>query len=186
MLSNTLIAVAALAGSAAAHYKLLVPEWRGDSFEEPASQWVYPCASLLTHSPIPIPSLTTFPGANVNETTDIANRTQWPLTGGSIKINGSHPSALTFVNLALGSNATNFNISLADGFNQTGAGVFCLKETNRANLEDGIKKAGYSGLDDERLDGLEATVQVIQLGHAGSALYNVRFSSSIPAQCLKY
>lgn len=43
MLSNTLVAFAALAGSAAAHYKLLAPTWRGDSFEEPASQWVWPC-----------------------------------------------------------------------------------------------------------------------------------------------
>ena len=153
MLSNTLVAFAALAGSAAAHYKLLAPTWRGDSFEEPASQWVWPCA-------------------NVNETTDVANRTQWPLTGGSIKINGSHSSALTFVNLALGANATNFNISLAEGFNQTGAGVFCMKEPSRVNLEEGLKKAGYSGFEDERLEGVLASVQVIQLGHGGSALYN--------------
>jgi hypothetical protein len=58
-------------------------------------------------------------------------------------------------------------------FNQTGAGVFCMKETGRANLEEGFKAAGYSGLDDERINGLMATVQVIQLGHSGSALYNV-------------
>jgi len=58
-------------------------------------------------------------------------------------------------------------------FNQTGAGVFCMKETGKANLEEGFKAAGYSGLDDERINGLMATVQVIQLGHSGSALYNV-------------
>lgn len=56
MLSSTLLALTALAGSAAAHYKLLEPEWRGDSFEEPASQWIFPCTSLtprssLTHKP---------------------------------------------------------------------------------------------------------------------------------------
>ncbi|KAJ8117664.1 hypothetical protein OPT61_g1193 [Boeremia exigua] len=153
MISSTLLAITALAGSAAAHYKLLEPTWRGDSFEEPASQWIFPCA-------------------NVNETTDLASRTQWPLTGGSVSINGSHSSALTYINLGLGTNVTNFNITLVDNLNQTGAGVFCLKEAGRANLEEGLKKAGYSGFEDERLNGLEATVQVIQLGHSGSALYN--------------
>jgi hypothetical protein len=32
-------------------------------------------------------------------------------------------------------------------FNQTGAGVFCMKETGRANLEEGFKAAGYSGIE---------------------------------------
>ncbi|KAL1596844.1 hypothetical protein SLS59_007585 [Nothophoma quercina] len=153
MLSSTLLAITALASGAAAHYKLLEPAWRGDSFEGEASQWIFPCA-------------------NVNETSDIANRTQWPLTGGSVKINGSHSSALTYVNIGLGTNVTNFNISLVENLNQTGAGVFCLKEAGRANLEEGLKAAGYSGFQDERLNALEASVQVIQLGHSGSALYN--------------
>jgi len=56
MLSTTLLTVAALAAGANAHFRLLAPTWRGSSFEEPASQWIYPCA-------------------NVNETTDMANRT---------------------------------------------------------------------------------------------------------------
>jgi hypothetical protein len=77
------------------------------------------------------------------------------------------------VNLGLGTNVTNFNISLVENLNQTAAGVLCLKETGRANLEKGLKAAGYSGLEDQRLNGLEASVQVIQLGHSGSALYNV-------------
>lgn len=50
-----------------------------------------------------------------------------------------------------------------------------MKETGRANLEEGFKAAGYSGMDDERINGLMATVQVIQLGHSGAALYNVSF-----------
>lgn len=41
------------------------------------------------------------------------------------------------------------------------------------HLEEGLKAAGYSGVDDKRLDGLDASVQVIQLGERGSALYNV-------------
>ncbi|KAJ4333784.1 hypothetical protein N0V87_007352 [Didymella glomerata] len=138
MLASSILAISALAGSATAHYKLLAPAWRGDSFEEPASQYIFPCA-------------------NVNETTDIANRTQWPLTGGSVSINGSHSSAITYVNLGLGTNVTNFNISLVENLNQTAAGVLCLKETGRANLEKGLKAAGYSGFEDQRLNGLEAS-----------------------------
>jgi hypothetical protein len=103
----------------------------------------------------------------------MANRTQWPVTGGSVLINGSHEHALTSVNLALGTNATNFNITLVELFNQTGAGLYCTKEAGKNTLEEAFKEAGYSGFDDERLDGLAATVQVIQLGHSGAALYNV-------------
>lgn len=153
MLPISILTIFTLALGVDAHFRLLQPTWRGSSFEEPASQWIYPCA-------------------NVNETTNPSNRTLWPTTGGSLIINGSHVHALTSVNLALGSNATNFNISLVEMFNQTGAGVFCLKETGRANLEEGFKAAGYSGADDERIEGLMASVQVIQLGHSGSALYN--------------
>jgi len=153
MLSITLLALGALAAGVDAHFRLLQPPWRGSSFDAPASQYIYPCA-------------------NVNETTSVANRTLWPPSGGSLIINGSHPSALTSVNLALGSNATNFNITLVGMFNQTGAGVFCLKEAGREGLEAGFKQAGYSGLDDKRIEGLQASVQVIQLGHSGSALYN--------------
>jgi hypothetical protein len=49
-----------------------------------------------------------------------------------------------------------------------------LQEAGRAALEAGVKAAGYSGLTDQRLNGLDASVQVIQLGERGSALYNVR------------
>ncbi|OAL44764.1 hypothetical protein IQ07DRAFT_604708 [Pyrenochaeta sp. DS3sAY3a] len=162
MLSTTFLTIGALAAGVNAHFRLLQPTWRGSSFVEPASQWIYPCA-------------------NVNETTDIANRTLWPSTGGSLIINGSHEHALTAVNLALGSNVTNFNISLVELFNQTGAGIFCLKETGKANLDAGFKAAGYSGASDPRIEGLQASIQIIQLGHSGSALYNcadIRFNST--------
>ncbi|KAJ4377525.1 hypothetical protein N0V83_000350 [Neocucurbitaria cava] len=111
----------------------------------------------------------------------MANRTLWPPSGGSLLLNGSHEHALTAVNLALGTNATNFNISLVEIFNQTGPSVFCLKETGRANLEQGFKDAGYDGLNDSRIEGLVGTVQVVQLGHGGAALYNcadIRFNST--------
>jgi hypothetical protein len=108
MLTTTVLALTALASTASAHFRLNQPTWRGDSFIAPADQWRYPCA-------------------NINATTDAANRTQWPLTGGSVVFNGSHPWAFTYVNLALGSAAGSFNITLVPGFNQTGPGVFCFK-----------------------------------------------------------
>lgn len=46
MLTSSILAITALAGSATAHYKLLAPTWRGDSFEEPASQYIFPCKQL--------------------------------------------------------------------------------------------------------------------------------------------
>jgi hypothetical protein len=165
MLSNTLLPLLALASTAAAHFRLLEPKWRGDSFIAPASQWQYPCA-------------------NVNATTDAANRTQWPLTGGSVVFNGSHPWSFTYVNLAIGTNGTSFNITLVPGFNQTGPGVFCFKETGRGHLEEGLKAAGYSGLGDQRLNGLDATVQVIQLGERGSALYNVNITNTFSLETM--
>lgn len=117
MLSSTLLNLLSLGAVASAHFHVLYPEWRGDSLElETASQWIWPCA-------------------NISETTN-GTRTKWPTTGGSISINGSHPSAFTYVNLGLGQNVTNFNISLVDNFNQTGAGVLCLKDAVRAALEE--------------------------------------------------
>ena len=59
MMPKTLFVAAAMAIGANAHFHLLEPYWRGSSFEEPASQWIYPCA-------------------NVNETTDMANRASHP------------------------------------------------------------------------------------------------------------
>ncbi|KAF1962678.1 hypothetical protein CC80DRAFT_487186 [Byssothecium circinans] len=161
MLINLLTPLLALAGVASAHYRLLEPAWRGDSFTRGASQWIYPCANV-----------TETPSSNASA------RTQWPHTGGSIKINGSHESALTYVNLGLGTNVTNFNISLVDHFNQTGAGVLCLKDNLRTALEQGFKASNISM---EQMEGLQGTVQVVQISHGGGALYNcadITFNSS--------
>jgi hypothetical protein len=125
---STLVTLTALAGSATAHFRMLQPTWRGDSFTAPASQWQYPCA-------------------NINATTDSANRTQWPLNGGSVVFNGSHPWSMTYVNLALGSAGSSFNITLVPGFNQTGPGVFCFKVSDMMMTLDGYANEGmYSKL----------------------------------------
>ncbi|KAF2680943.1 hypothetical protein K458DRAFT_407072 [Lentithecium fluviatile CBS 122367] len=144
------IPLIALAGLTSAHFNVLAPTWRGNSFTGGASQWIYPCA-------------------NVSETTDPSNRTQWPHTGGSVKINGSHEWAYTYVNLGLGTNATNFNISLVEGFNQTGKGILCMKEVGRDAIMEGIMEANISM---EAMEGMHATVQIIQITHSGASLYN--------------
>ena len=131
---------------------------------------------LALYFPLLLPAalalqLTPHPGANISETTN-STRTPWPTTGGSLSINGSHSSALTYLNLGLGRNVTNFNISLVADFNQTGAGVLCLKDAVRAKLEEGLKAGNISGGTDG-LDGVDASLQVIQISHSGSALYNV-------------
>ena len=103
----------------------------------------------------------------MSETT---NRTAWTTTGGSLRLHVGHHWALTYVNLGLGNNVTNFNISLVDHFNQTGNGTFCLKETGKAQLAAGLSGAGY---DAKSVDGVDATLQVIQISTTGAALYNV-------------
>ena len=73
----------------------------------------------------------------------------------------SHPWALTYINLGLGNNVTNFNISLVESYNQTGNGSWCIPELNSRLTDLGIPA------------GTNASIQFIQLSHSGSALYNV-------------
>lgn len=103
-------------------------------------------------------------GGGVDQTESDKNRTAWPLDGGSVVFKGSHAWAYTFVNLGLGEgNTTNFNITLVEGFNQTGNGTFCFP---KVTLPSGIRVE----------NGSEASIQVIQVNEHGSALYNVSFS----------
>jgi hypothetical protein len=105
-------------------------------------------------------------GANVDQSNSSTNRTSWPLDGGSLLFAGSHPWAYTYVNLGLGNEVTGFNISLVEGFNQTGNGTFCWSKTGQATL----KALNLT-------EGQNASIQVIQISHSGAALYNVCHSS---------
>ena len=97
----------------------------------------------------------------MNQSVSHENRTEWPLDGGSVVFKGSHPWALTYVNLALGGdNTTTFNISLVEGFNQTGNGTFCFP---KIVLPEDLEVS----------DGMNASIQVVQLSTTGSSLYNV-------------
>ncbi|TID20569.1 Lysophospholipase 1 [Venturia nashicola] len=100
-------------------------------------------------------------GANVDQSNSSTNRTAWPLDGGSLLASFSHPWAHTYVNLGLGNEVTAFNISLVQGFNQTGNGTFCWSKTGQDVLK-GLNLA----------EGQNASIQVIQISHSGGALYN--------------
>ncbi|KAL3422914.1 Uncharacterized protein PVAG01_04661 [Phlyctema vagabunda] len=149
MFTQTLSAIAVLATLANAHFGIDYPEMRGDSFAEGASQYIFPCA-------------------NVNQTT-ATNRTQWPLTGGSLSLDLHHQWTYVFVNLGLGTDYPVFNISLTPQLlNETGNGTLCLPSVA---LPAGLQIA----------DGQNASVQVVTVGESGSALYNcadITFSST--------
>ncbi|KAF4505519.1 hypothetical protein G6O67_007459 [Ophiocordyceps sinensis] len=138
----TLVATAlAAAHGASAHYALTYPEWRADTLAEDAdagySQWTYPCA-----------------GADYGA----GNVTDWPLDGGSLKLELHHAWTYVFVNLGLGQNTTNFNVSLTPEFwNTTGKGTLCVQKLPvPIDVENGTL----------------ATLQVVTTSASGSALYN--------------
>lgn len=182
MLSTYLIFLAGGLHLAAAHFAINYPYWRGDSFQDPASQWIRPCTSPSIHPKffrrrqnpnscskplsflIRILQLThsaSIIGANVNQSISNTNRTNWPLTGGSLLLNVHHPWAFTYVNLGLGGDNTSvFNISLVEGFNQTGNGSFCFPTVV---LPQSLTVT----------EGTNASIQVIQISETGSSLYNV-------------
>ncbi|KAI0546522.1 hypothetical protein F4679DRAFT_587534 [Xylaria curta] len=86
------------------------------------------------------------------------NKTEWPLEGGSVVLDLHHPWTYLYINLGLGENATNFNISLTPQLlNVTGSGNFCIPALP-------IPAAVT--------DGQEASLQVVTNGESGSALYN--------------
>ena len=66
-----ILALLVTAQLASAHFAVDYPEWRADSLNnESYSQYTWPCAGV--------------PG-------DAGNRTDWPLTGGSLKLDLHHP-----------------------------------------------------------------------------------------------
>ncbi|KAL0475603.1 hypothetical protein QR685DRAFT_513188 [Neurospora intermedia] len=144
MVSATLLLTAAIAPLASAHFNLEYPVWRANTLESGTnySQWNYPCAG--------VPPATSTSG----------NRTDWPLKGGSVKLDLHHPWEYLFVNLGLGANVTNFNYTLTGPtfWNVTGAGTLCVD----LPLPEGLTMS----------DGQEGSIQVVTVSASGSALYN--------------
>lgn len=98
------------------------------------------------------------------------NVTDWPIGGGSLAVDLHHPWTYVFVNLGLGANATNFNISLTPQFwNATGKGTLCVE---KLPVPIDVK------------EGTLASLQVVTSGASGSALYNcadIRFTKDAKA-----
>ncbi|KAI0390850.1 hypothetical protein F5Y17DRAFT_471297 [Xylariaceae sp. FL0594] len=133
------ILLSSAAGLASAHFGLEYPAWRGDSLAENTTlnQWDYPCAGAPY-------------GAG--------NKTEWPLEGGSVVLDLHHPWSYVYINLGLGQNSSNFNISLTPSLlNVTGKGTFCLPSLPIPTTIS---------------DGQEASIQIVTNGASGSALYN--------------
>lgn len=141
MLSNNLVLALASARVAVAHFGLTYPLWRFDTLSEAGeakySQWTYPCAGVAYKT---------------------GNVTDWPIGGGSLRLDLHHAWTYVFVNLALGENATNFNVSLTPEFwNVSGKGTLCV---DKLPVPIDVR------------DGALASLQVVTVGESGSALYN--------------
>ncbi|KAH8203770.1 hypothetical protein TruAng_002063 [Truncatella angustata] len=140
----SLVLLLAAAHLATAHFGIEFPEWRADTLTDedgPYSQYDYPCGNVPA---------------------GVGNRTDWPLNGGGVvSLDLHHAWTYVFINVGLGDNVTNFNISLTpDFYNVTGNGTFCLPDLT---LPEGIG------------EGTNASIQVVTSGKSGSALYNVSF-----------
>ncbi|GAO13715.1 uncharacterized protein UV8b_01645 [Ustilaginoidea virens] len=141
MLSALVVALALAVHSVSAHFGLIHPPWRFDTLskagEAKYSQWTYPCAGVAYKS---------------------GNVTDWPVGGGALKLDLHHAWTYVFVNLGLGDNATNFNVSLTPEFwNVTGKGTLCV---DKLPVPVAVE------------DGTPASLQVVTVGESGSALYN--------------
>ncbi|KAH0489179.1 hypothetical protein TgHK011_009620 [Trichoderma gracile] len=142
-----------------AHFAVVYPEWRADTLaeenEDKYSQWDYPCGGVPYKA---------------------GNITNWPLAGGALQLELHHPWTYLFVNLGLGANTTNFNISLTpDLVNVTGKGTLCI---DKLSIPD----------DSSIKEGTLASIQVVTSGESGSALYNcadIRFTKNAtgPSNC---
>ncbi|KAF5027113.1 hypothetical protein F66182_778 [Fusarium sp. NRRL 66182] len=142
MAFKTLLSLATVQ-AVSAHFGLVFPPWRADTLsaenEDRYSQWTYPCA-----------------GVDYNR----RNLTDWPLEGGALTLDLHHDWTYVFVNLGLGENTTNFNISLTPQFlNATNPGTLFIEELALPS-------------DVQVSDGDLASIQVVTIGDSGSALYN--------------
>ncbi|KAM0253502.1 hypothetical protein ACHAP5_000531 [Fusarium lateritium] len=151
MAFKTLLGLATVQ-AVSAHFGLVFPTWRADTLseenEEKYSQWTYPCA-----------------GVDYNK----KNLTDWPLEGGALTLDLHHDWTYVFVNLGLGENTTNFNISLTPQFlNATNPGTLFIEELA---LPSSVKPS----------DGDIGSIQVVTIGDSGNALYNcadIRFKEN--------
>lgn len=136
-------------------------------------QWMYPCKSLLVSFTIPqtISDREQPTGGGMPTST---NRTFWPITGGAVAIQPGwdvgHPTAFFYINMGFGSVPPNMSNPMVPPFQIQGPqkteypGTFCLPQVPLpVNAPNASVKIGDN-----------ATIQVIETGLHGGALYNVR------------
>jgi hypothetical protein len=198
MKSSVVALLLATARLVSAHFELVYPYWRGDSFLPPASQYSFPCMSSFFQISIPpvskaqadsgqqaqmstpraLPTAIEPYGPSTAGLWSSTSTTHGPtcrLTWGLGKFtHGVEPSpgssrAFEGLNLRSSSNTSTFNISLNPMLlNETGNGTICLPKWHLP-AELGI------------VDGQDASLQIITIGDSGTALYNcadIRFSSN--------
>lgn len=90
------LAVLIAANLASAHFSVDYPEWRGDSLKNVSySQYVYPCKFPSSPRGQPLPSkqlkLNNSASLGAGVPGNTGNRTDWPLNGGSLKLDLHHP-----------------------------------------------------------------------------------------------
>jgi hypothetical protein len=155
------LAIATFSVLVSAHTELWYPPWRDDTLNPPYDEQIYPCMSQLQRSKSYADKLPCIIGAGTvsNATTP---RTAWPLDGGSLNITLRDGAALIFVNLGLGVNVTNFNITIPNfPLNETGAGNVCFP---KLTLPSGLPIS----------EGTQATIQVATSNpKSGEGLYTV-------------
>ena len=144
-----------------AHTQLWYPTWRDNALNPPYNEQIYPCMCRPLQPFKLANEVSCMIGAGIvdNATTP---RTPWPLDGGSLNITLRDGAAIVFVNLGLGVNVTNFNISLP-GFplNETGAGNVCFP---KLTLPSGLPIS----------EGTQASIQVATSNPKnGEGLYTV-------------
>ncbi|KAK2024640.1 hypothetical protein LX32DRAFT_696993 [Colletotrichum zoysiae] len=155
MASKILLAALGAANLASAHFGLVYPSWRADTLsaanEEIYSQWTYPCAGVPYGQ---------------------GSVTDWPLDGGSVKLDLHHAWTYLFINLGVEANGniTTFNVTLTpELWNATGSGTLCIEKLP---------------LPEPAQNGQRGSLQVVTVGDSGSGLYNcadIRFTSNATA-----
>jgi hypothetical protein len=145
-MKTTFFALGALASLVSAHFNLEYPPARG--FDEDKLVQ-FPCGSFDTPS---------------------ANRTIWPLSGGSIALKMGHINTNVEVLIGFGNNpGVAFNTVLRQTFQETGLGDFCM---TGFSLPEGVNVTA----------GSNATIQVITNGDPDGGLYNcadITFASEV-------
>jgi len=146
LVAVTLVLLASLR-TVSAHFQIVYPAWRGNTFLGDDMQWEYPCGGVpLTQ-----------------------NRTKWPIDGGALSIlpgwNAGHPTSFFYVNMGFGTEPRNMTNVIVPVFQITGPsrdpfpGSFCLPDLP-------LPKNASVRVGDN------ATLQVIQVALHGASLYN--------------